>query len=559
MADEDVPTGQSLKYGQYFDEKTKFEDIIDKIGSNGRFQMRMNVIFNFVTLTLSAMSAFATLIALTVPPHWCHVPGRETTNMTMEMWKSLTIPRDERGYSKCLMKTPGNENVTMSCTHEWEYDDTWFSSTAASQANWVCDKRMYSNKLYSISRFASIPFGVMLFYCGDRFGRKKQFLLSITVIAISRTLLTVSAGVYPLYVALSALSEAPGMPCIESTTAIGIELAGMKHRSYVNFLAIASYCIGSIGMGLIAWTLRNWVHFVLAASVPCFIPLLLHRYLPESPRWLLSKGRPDEALKILERVAATNGKPLPPDTTMKLKFLCHQRTPNMGIINILTNRNLFKNTILLVISRSASSLVIFTLLMNSRSFGENPFIVYIAQGILKFFAGYAVHIIGNRIGRRITHCFILLTAAAVCVVLVFLTANTFPQWMLTTASLLLQFCASSSLSLTNLQSIEIHPTCIRQIAIAIEYVVVQCVMCSPPYLAYMGATSGLYYMFGVLAVVTLATSILMSFLPESLNEKLPETLKDASTYGCDQKFWSLPRRRPSISERDTLYKYDFEK
>ena len=42
-----------------------------------------------------------------------------------------------------------------------------------------------------------------------------------------------------------------------------------------------------------------------------FIIFNLHRILPDSSRWLASKGRTDEAIKILENVARVNGKPKP--------------------------------------------------------------------------------------------------------------------------------------------------------------------------------------------------------------------------------------------------------
>jgi hypothetical protein len=31
-------------------------------------------------------------------------------------------------------------------------------------------------------------------------------------------------------------------------------------------------------------------------------------------------------------------------------------------------------------------------------------------------------------------------------------------------------------------------------------------------------------------------------LPETLHQRLPETLTDAQTFGRDQKFWSLPEK-----------------
>lgn len=50
---------------------------------------------------------------------------------------------------------------------------------------------------------------------------------------------------------------------------------------------------------------------------------MLHRYsfrvLPESPRWLLAKGRLEEASKILETLARVNKKEMPEAFKLKLK------------------------------------------------------------------------------------------------------------------------------------------------------------------------------------------------------------------------------------------------
>ena len=41
--------------------------------------------------------------------------------------------------------------------------------------------------------------------------------------------------------------------------------------------------------------------------------LLPHRFVPESPRWLMAEGRFQEALKIMKAGAKTNGNTLPSD------------------------------------------------------------------------------------------------------------------------------------------------------------------------------------------------------------------------------------------------------
>jgi len=47
--------------------------------------------------------------------------------------------------------------------------------------------------------------------------------------------------------------------------------------------------------------------------------LFFVRFLPESPRWLLAKGRLEEASDILETLARINQKEFPPSFKLKLK------------------------------------------------------------------------------------------------------------------------------------------------------------------------------------------------------------------------------------------------
>ncbi|XP_049958053.1 solute carrier family 22 member 7-like [Schistocerca serialis cubense] len=175
------------------------------------------------------------------------------------------------------MKTQGEENGTTPCLYGWDYDTTWLSLTAASQEDWVCDKELYPNTVYSVSLFVSTAIGVILFYIGDRFGRRIQYLVGLIATSLSQILLPLSASVFPLYIVLSAVSEGAHLPMGEAIMATGVELASIKHRSSVNFLGFFSYCLGVIAMALVAWFVRNWVYFTLIAAVPCFIPLLLQK------------------------------------------------------------------------------------------------------------------------------------------------------------------------------------------------------------------------------------------------------------------------------------------
>jgi hypothetical protein len=70
-----------------------FDEIMGQIGLNGKYQSRFNLVFNLVFVIFLAMPYLNLVLAMTIPEHWCHLPGRNETTLTEEEWKNLTIPR----------------------------------------------------------------------------------------------------------------------------------------------------------------------------------------------------------------------------------------------------------------------------------------------------------------------------------------------------------------------------------------------------------------------------------------------------------------------------------
>lgn len=142
---------------------------------------------------------------------------------------------------------------------------------------------------------------------------------------------------------------------------LALELVGPEYRSFVTVMTCTFYTFGIMMLAVVTYLVRDWVRMSLYTSVPFLLYFLYMFVMPESPRWLLAKGKLEDALNILEVMAKVNGKQLPESFRMKLHEqveadklrekekvkslnsfdLC--KTPNMRLKTLLITLNWFAN------------------------------------------------------------------------------------------------------------------------------------------------------------------------------------------------------------------------
>ena len=72
------------------------------------------------------------------------------------------------------------------------------------------------------------------------------------------------------------------------------------------------WTLGTMAVPVLAWAgleeQSSWRMFVFFCSIPCiFATVLAMLWVPESPRWLVSRRKHEKALEILRQAAVTNG------------------------------------------------------------------------------------------------------------------------------------------------------------------------------------------------------------------------------------------------------------
>lgn len=93
-----------------------------------------------------------------------------------------------------------------------------------------------------------------------------------------------------------------------------MELLPASSRALWGVLIELAWTVGTIGEAALAWTVLNtqgWRLLLLLSTTPLMLLLVLVRWLPESPRWLLAQGDVAGAAAALQQVAQMNGRTVP--------------------------------------------------------------------------------------------------------------------------------------------------------------------------------------------------------------------------------------------------------
>lgn len=144
---------------------------------------------------------------------------------------------------------------------------------------------------------------------GDRIGRRPIFLACGLIISI----FGIATGFATNYVQLVLTRFLVGFGVGGLTVPFDILAEFLPTQIRGRYLLLIEYfwTAGSMAVPIVAYLTvgkgLSWNIFVLICAIPCIASFVMGAYLvPESPRWLLSQGRKDEALQILRDAAAVN-------------------------------------------------------------------------------------------------------------------------------------------------------------------------------------------------------------------------------------------------------------
>jgi OCT family organic cation transporter-like MFS transporter 4/5 len=554
--------------------RVRFEDILKLVGDEGRWQITI-FLFTWIEGILIGFHHLSSSFLGASMGHWCNVDKiTELDNLgwTLEQKKNYSIPFADDEFASCkrydftgqssissnfdvAMSQRSSSLPTVKCAgtgldliDQFQFDQTEGISSIVTDWQLVCDRLPYLSTVQG-SYMGGVFVGCIVFgWASDKFGRRPTMLIAIAV-QICATIITAFSVNYIMFIFFRFLVAFSVSGVFECGFVLVTEICGMKFRMPFGILTQFPFGIGAALMPLIAYFVREWSNLQLCISVPCVLLCSYFWFVPESPRWLVSKGRFDEALKILKGGAKINKKTLPSDNEIldmmeKIKQQDEEEVQDADapktakekvaeafkeLTDLVSTPEMRKRTLNVFFTWLAVAMVYYGLSFNTKNLGGNRYVSSFASGFVEMPAVVVIIPALATIGRVKCYSGTFISGGICCglvAILSFALEKGSHVWAPVTVAMIGKFLISMTFAIAYLYTAELFPTSVRNVAVGAASTFARIGSMSAPYIVdLLGAVhAGIpAIIFGIVATIA---GLLSLMLPETLNRKMPESVAE---------------------------------
>lgn len=542
-----------------------FDDILEEAGTFGRCQKRVFALLCLLSLPFAAAYVSIVFQGFT-PDHWCRdsavVDRRQTCGWSLAESRRLTVPLiNSSGVlqpSTCEQfqvdwNTTGltcdSKEVNLSgvplttCKDGWEYDYQGRKSFVTEfdlvcSDGWFVD--MYQSTLNLGFLVGSFAFG----YLADRFGRKITFLVS----SISNAVAGIILAVAPNYISILVMRTILGVGAKGNwmtSYVLLTEIVGVKYRRTVGILFQMFFSVGVLILPLLAYFITDWRWLQVAITAPYILFLTYYRFIPESPRWLLSQNRSAQAEDVTVAIAKENKKTLYSD----FETLCSDEgdSATASLLDLIRTPNMRKHTLILMFNWFTSAVVYQGLIMQVGIAGGNVYIDFFISGLVEFPAAFLILFTIERVGRRLPFAIANIVAGVSCVVAAFIPENI--HWLKLVVACIGRLGITMAFELLVFVNTELYPTFVRNLGVSVCSTLCDVGGIISPFMLYRLAAVWLELPLIIFGAVAIIAGGLVLLLPETRGVPLPETIDDIEF--PNQKENQALRKSDHTNDRET--------
>ncbi|KAH0744327.1 hypothetical protein KY290_032320 [Solanum tuberosum] len=370
--------------------------------------------------------------------------------------------------------------TTSWCSSEpgsWEWTGGTGSSTM-SEFGLICGEKYKVGLVQSIF-FAGcmVGAGVTGHLSDSKFGRKGTLAIICILNAIFGILTAFSSNywTYALFRFLSGFS-AGGIGLCASI--LSTEPVGQSWRGVAGLSTFYFFSTGVAVLSAIAYFIQSWRSLYIASSITSVVYVIfVLPFLNESPRWCLVRGKVDEAMKIMQKIAVSNGKQsIPNGVVLALDSEVNEDIPNSqfdskealngSILDVLTSPITRSRFFLAVATDFFCSIVYYGLSLNAVNLGTNLYLNVALNAISEMPAYLLTSLVLNRFGRKGLYIGTMWFSGVFCLIGSLLN-NADVTWRVIrmVCGLLGIFGIAATFNLSLLYFMELFPTEVRNVAL----------------------------------------------------------------------------------------------
>ncbi|KAJ6223545.1 hypothetical protein RDWZM_002090 [Blomia tropicalis] len=414
----------------------------------------------------------------------------------------------------------------------WQYNNSVnFKQTIISEFELICGNEWLSSFSQSIYQIGYVLSGILIGFLSDSYGRYRALCVAIVCEIIGGIMLIMSNSIYLYTISRFVLGfgdSGRGL-CLYMLL---LETVGKRYRTDSILSTSFGWVIGYLLLPLVAFLLQNYRYLQMVPTISISIMCLLWLpYLPESPRWLITNGRNDQARDLVRRASKRNGKL---DQNFEKKFdqlVTEQTSTEMNqlkpkskeeskhntVWSLLRSRQYCSTTLILWFSFYINGFIYHGFNLNVDILGGDVYTNFALAGLFEI-PSMLLNLIGMKyLGRK---CFTVGTilSAALCYSIIVMLQVWWPMdhWSIVVCSMLGKMFIFSTYNAIYIHAGEIFPTELRHSGVSSCSIAARFGSIVAPFVASFGVTITMS-IFGLMSFVTAFLTIL---LPETKDKEL---------------------------------------
>ncbi|XP_063045885.1 organic cation/carnitine transporter 2-like [Engraulis encrasicolus] len=509
-----------------------YEEAITFLGEWGHFQRLI-----FIVLSLSYFPNGSTFLSMIfvgdTTHHHCRVPSLNSSygglgynlSIPTEELKGETILSCCRRYTEQKDSDSVYSNDTEGCVDGWVFSKDRYVSTIVTEWNLVCDDAWKAPFTLTVYFFGMLVGSFCSGIFSDRYGRKITFFSAKTLQTLLSLLLafSISWEMFCVVYFVFGVMYASASSCF----VLGSELLIKSARETFGILGIGlAHSTGFAVLPLFAYLIRDWRTLQIGLSLIGFLYLPFIWFIPESPRWLITQGRLQEAEAIIRAAAKRNGI-TPPENIFRLEHRAITEFENkcgqdkFTWLDLIKTVNMQNITVINITIWTTITLTFYGLSFNTSNLDGDPYRNCLISAATEYVGFTFIWLTARYAPRRIILSSFLLLGGAFLLLIQLVPEEL--SGLTVTLAMTGRLVVTGASIFVNVCSMEFFPTVVRNMGLGVCDMAGRVGSAASPYIAHTG-TYNKTLPFILMGTMSLFSGCLSLLLPETKGEKLPEVI-----------------------------------